>query len=262
MDDLLKMLGGAARDDRARAPEGEEEVGALAPLDEAAREAMVEAALSALARPGDAPSPDRTPPSSPRETGAREKAPPAKVVPLAANANSASKARTVVARLSRWQAGAAAALAVAAALAFVLFFRSEGPTDDSLPAYHLSLSGSVSEVRGDVPTPSATAKVRPDSTLTVVLRPDAPTARALEARAFVEQGGSLRRVEAPVELSPEGAARLVARADRLFNPPRGAHRLVVAVGPRGALPEATSLEALRRARGVRVAEALVTVEGP
>ncbi|HEU4533692.1 MAG TPA: hypothetical protein VFS00_06225, partial [Polyangiaceae bacterium] len=156
------------------------------------------------------------------------------------------------------------ALAGAAAIAFVLLFRPAGDGDggEALPAYALSLSGSVSELRGEPAAPSAAAKVRPDATLTLVVRPEAPVARALEARAYVEQGGAWRRVEAPIEISPEGAARLVARADRLFAPPRGTHRLFVAVGPRGALPEAASLEALRRARGVRVTEAVVTVEAP
>ncbi|HEU4410627.1 MAG TPA: hypothetical protein VFS43_35555 [Polyangiaceae bacterium] len=167
-----------------------------------------------------------------------------------------------MARLTRWHFGTTAALAVAASIAFFLVFGPEGSSGEGLPAYSLSLSGSVSELRGEPAAPSATAKVRADSTLTLVLRPEAPVARPLEARAFVERGGALRRLEAPVEVSPEGAVRLVARADRLFRPPLGTHRLIVAVGPRGALPDATSLDALRRAPGVRVSEALVSVEGP
>ncbi|HEU4534761.1 MAG TPA: hypothetical protein VFS00_11610, partial [Polyangiaceae bacterium] len=57
MNDLLKTLGQAARDDRARAPEGDDEAAAFAPPDARAREAMVEAALAALADLGAVPAP-------------------------------------------------------------------------------------------------------------------------------------------------------------------------------------------------------------
>lgn len=292
MDDLLKALGKTARDDRAR-PFDSDEADATAPLDERAREAMVDAALLALTTPLEAPSSEPAPglpAQRPDAIAARAERPeggntadvapapgqastapaPLRVVAGARNeaaskgASAATPAapRGMVARLTRMHFGATAALAVAASIAFLLVFRSEGPSGDGLPPYSLSLSGSTSELRGEPSAPSAVAKVRSNSTLTLVLRPEAPVNRPLEARAFVEQGGSLKRVDVPVEVSPEGALRLVARVDRLFVPPSGSHRLIVAVGPQGALPDTTSLEALRRAPSVRVSEALVSVEGP
>jgi hypothetical protein len=288
MDDLLKALGKTARDDRARPFDGDE-ADAAAPLDERTREAMVDAALQALIAPLEAPSSEPAPglpAQRPDAIAARADRPeggnaadvaPASAAPAplrvvagarheaaskGASAATPAAPRGMVARLTRMHFGATAALAVAASIAFLLVFRSEGPSGDGLPPYSLSLSGSTSELRGEPSAPSAVAKVRPNATLTLVLRPEAPVNRPLEARVFVEQGGALKRVDVPVEVSPEGALRLVARVDRLFVPPSGSHRLIVAVGPQGALPDATSLEALRRAPSVRVSEALVSVDPP
>jgi hypothetical protein len=133
----------------------------------------------------------------------------------------------------------APACAVAAAAAIVLLLWPAGLPD--LPRYSLAVRGGVQAVRGD-PAPEDLPRFEAGSTLEITLRPQRAVEGPVEARVFVEEGDGVRRLGVTVEKSATGAVRLRARVGQELRLPDGVHRLVVAVGRPGGLPDAERVQ--------------------
>lgn len=216
-DEFLKALGRTGRRERDGADAA---VGDAPALDEAVKERMVAAALDALAegkRPAKEPDVVRLVDAAPR------------------------RRRPLLAR-----AAVVSAVLLAASLALFVGLRK-----DSLPGYSASVRGGTQEWRGEPPpgAPEAPLVVRGDGELEIVLRPAEPVKRQLQARAFAVKGEVVRPL--PVEVSAQGAARLVGRADVLLGPAPegvGAWRvtLFVGTGVPESLRDAQARDDLRR----------------
>ncbi len=235
-DEFLKALGRAGRRERDRHSDSAAEVAPA--LDEAAKERMVVAALDALGAPSAAqaePRPKRARPEL-REVEARDAA------PRDARFQGAEvRRRPLLAR-----AGVVSALLLAASLALFVGLRK-----DPLPAYSASVRGGTQVWRSEPPpgAPEAPLVVRGDGELEIVLRPAEPVKRPLEARAFAAKGDLVRTLV--VEISAQGTARVVGRADALLGSAGDAAApwsVTLLVGDRvpETLREAQSRDDLRR----------------
>jgi hypothetical protein len=152
---------------------------------------------------------------------------------------------------------AAVAAAIALAAGILLFV---GLRKNTLPPYTLSVQGGTSEWRGD---DAGAARdrivVRRDGAIEIVVRPDDPVSRRVEARAFATRGTLERAL--PVAISAQGVVRVAGRADELFGPEAGTApeqwQIVVIVGEVGDVP--ASLVAGRDRAGLRRLETSVVV---
>ncbi|NOU30605.1 MAG: hypothetical protein HOO96_22120 [Polyangiaceae bacterium] len=234
-DEFLKALGRAGRRER----DGADAAVVDAPvLDEAVKERMVVAALDALREGrGSAakPLPERAPPEL-REVVAERTEPD--VGPVA---GATTRRRPLLAR-----AGVVSAVLLAASLALFVGLRK-----DPLPAYSASVRGGTQEWRGEPPPGAVEVPlvVRGDGELEIILRPAEPVKRPLHARAFAVKGEAVRAL--PVEVSAQGTARVVGRADVLLGPAPegiGPWRVTLFVGDSvpETLREAQSRDDLRR----------------
>ncbi len=147
-----------------------------------------------------------------------------------------------------------AAVAVAAAIALFFGFRGE-----ALPGYELAVQGGASEWRGETPGVKSHVTVRADGTIELLLRPREPVDRPVEARAFATRAGAEKSL--PVEVSAQGVARVIGRADRIFSAPAPGTEetwdVVIVVGDRGRVP--TSVAEARASRDVRRSELSVVI---
>jgi hypothetical protein len=141
--------------------------------------------------------------------------------------------------------GLAPALAAAAALMLLLRSPSSVPLGD----YQVEVAGAVAVTRGvgpsGVPAGSAqppSLRVLPGGTLSVVLRPAVPDARAVEAFVFMEHAAERRALHASQAHAPSGALRLT-----LELPPfdAGTVLLVVVARPGVELPSSAAARAER-----------------
>lgn len=219
-DEFLKALGRAGRRERDGADALEAPV-----LDEAVKERMVVAALDAL-RQG---------------KGSGAEPPLERAAPLLREGTGGRRRRPFLVR-----GGVAAAVLLAASLALFVGLRN-----DPLPAYSASVRGGTQEWRGE-PAPGAPEVplvVRGDGEVEIVLRPADPVKRPLQARAFAVKGEVVRTL--PVEVSAQGTARVVGRADVLLGAAPegiGAWRVTLFVGDSvpETLREAQGRDGLRR----------------
>jgi hypothetical protein len=220
-DDLLKALGRAARDERAAADATSSEAPVL---DEVTRERVVQRALDELGAKG-------------------ADAPPAKAAPPA----------KVAARNPR-RAAIGAAILLAASLALAVGLRRS-----ALPPFALSVQGGTSEWRGDERAVADRVVVRSDGMIELLVRPERPIDRPIEARAFATRGGVAKVL--PVEISPRGVVRVAGKATDLFGPVSAASpdewRVIIVVGERGDVP--TSVAEVRARDDLRISEIVVVV---
>jgi hypothetical protein len=146
--------------------------------------------------------------------------------------------------------------AIAIAAAILLFF---GLRKDTLPPYALSVQGGTSEWRGEDAAPRDRIVVRGDGAIEVLVRPDTPVSRAIQARAFATREGIEKSL--PVVISAQGVVRIAGRADELLGAARGPTpeewKVVVVVGEVGEVP--ASLAAALAKEGLRHAEVTVVV---
>lgn len=223
-EELLKRVAAIARDE-TRDPRLEAlAAGELAPeaLADLEREAEADHELKAAVeahRPLDARAKQRFVASI---LAAQAAEAPAPVIPLGVHQR--RRAGAVFAAL------AAGSIAAAAA---GLFFVTAG--DRALPEYALQLEGGDRALRssgsaGPIPV------LRPDSRLEVSLRPATRVEGALEGWAFLVDARGARRLEVPLEVSSEGAARFTARGRDLGGVAGEEAVLGFVIGRRGELP--------------------------
>jgi hypothetical protein len=154
---------------------------------------------------------------------------------------------------SRWAAGSAV-LALAAGAALWLATRPGG--DGPLPEYALLVTGGERSVRADDPRDVV---LSPGARVTMTLRPAEPAGGALEAQAFLSQGGAEIALEASVEVSADGAVRMVGRVPAGAALAAGEAEVVAAIGRQGALAGSpATIAELSKRGGVRVVRKPVT----
>ena len=133
-------------------------------------------------------------------------------------------------------------VAAAAAAVFMIGMRPSGE-GGPLPAYAVSASGGVAELRGGKPeateaggtTTTPTERLRAESELRVICRPDSAIAGPVAVRAFFVQGADVDEVTPAVQLAATGAAELRVRGADLVGRHRGHGNLRVVVGRPGAV---------------------------
>jgi hypothetical protein len=131
----------------------------------------------------------------------------------------------------------AGGLVVAAAAGLLLWMRPSGTDPDApaLPGYAVSATGGVADVRGagskTAPADGTTAarqRLRPESQLRVVCRPDTSVVGPVAVRAFFIQGGQITEVKPQIATAPTGAIELRVRgADLGGNRGQGDLRVVL-----------------------------------
>jgi hypothetical protein len=240
-DELLDDLGRLARTQAEQTAAAEAEAGELLrPLDAAAHDRIV-ARLLPLVRPDARPD---APPGQATARGAdtpRAQALPdtsgntAGVTPGKSRITGADRGRrsaqAAPRRPRRWLMAVAPALAAAAVLLFFVWPQEGAP----LPAYALELSGGRLAERGAAA--DAIIRVGPGDRVSAVLRPATAISGEVAVRVFVNgqalpDAGALR-----VEQSADGALRISGLGPALAALAPGRHRLQVAVGRPGRLPD-------------------------
>lgn len=145
--------------------------------------------------------------------------------------------------------------AFAAAAAVALFFlwpRDRG----ELPLYAFELSGNVAEVRADGPkVVEQRATLHRDATLQIVLRPSSPVKQKINASAVLVRDGKARPWSPPIEISSDGAVRIVGPVKTLLPDTDGPWDIVVAIGE--TLPSDIVSAAANPPPGVRVVRARI-----
>jgi hypothetical protein len=123
------------------------------------------------------------------------------------------------------------AAAAAAAVTFLLIDRQP----EVAPRYALVAKAGDAEWRGEV---AAVAKkeTRADSEISLVLRPEKPVEGAIEASLFVVKDGQKARSPVAAEVSADGAARWIGRADELSGGRTGTVTLIAEIGRAGEQP--------------------------
>lgn len=97
----------------------------------------------------------------------------------------------------------------------------------SIPNYVAEVHGAVAQERGN--NENQRPKLRLETPITVVLRPETVSSNSVDARAFaIAANGEIRQVDIGVERSPSGSLRLTFSPTSLHEP---ATRLTVLVGP-------------------------------
>ena len=136
-------------------------------------------------------------------------------------------------RSTRLWAGAGVALAAAAAL--VLWMRPH-PVATGLPAYAISASGGVADLRGPAPgvvvegQTAPVQRLRPQSELEIACRPDSAVAGPVAARVFFVHGGVVEELRPDVQVAPTGAVALRIRGSELVALHIGQAELRVVIG--------------------------------
>jgi hypothetical protein len=114
----------------------------------------------------------------------------------------------------RERSGRLLVFAFAAAAAIALFFLI--PKKHDLPRYAFELSGNVAEVRAEGPkVVEQHATLHRDATLNIVLRPDTAVAN-VKATAVLKRNGQPQAWSPPMEISNDGAVRIVGPVKTVF----------------------------------------------
>jgi hypothetical protein len=132
---------------------------------------------------------------------------------------------------------------LAAAAAVVLMVRSfPGQSLVPLPEYGISANGGIKELRGTDPASSQAAgmvaapqRLRPESHLVAIARPDVAVEGPVAVRVFVVQGAKAEEVRPQVRIAPSGAVEVRAAVAEVFGDRRGHWDMVVLVARSEAL---------------------------
>jgi hypothetical protein len=117
--------------------------------------------------------------------------------------------------------------AFAAAAAIALFFLI--PKKHDLPRYAFELSGNVAEVRADGPkVVEQHATLHRDATLNIVLRPDTAVAN-VKATAVLKRNGQPQAWSPPMEISNDGAVRIVGPVKTVFPDTNGPWEIEITI---------------------------------
>ncbi len=127
---------------------------------------------------------------------------------------------------------------LAAAAALVLLIRPfSGEQTGPLPAYDISASGGIREMRGAEPAAgqapgsiAAPQRLRPDSRLVVVARPDVAVDGPIAVGVFLSQAGRTEEIRPQIQIAPSGAVEIRASAADVFAGRTGHWDLVVLIG--------------------------------
>ncbi len=136
---------------------------------------------------------------------------------------------------SRWVGKGVAALALAAGLA--LMIRPSTTSPPLLPSYELSVTGGDTATRADHETAKGPVVLHRGASFDLVLRPDRTYDAPLEVRLWLDYGAQPRAWTPPVEISPQGAVRILPSKQQVQALPEGPVTLFVAVGAKGSLPD-------------------------
>jgi hypothetical protein len=132
--------------------------------------------------------------------------------------------------------------AVAACAAIALLVVTRAPESTVLPPYEGTLQGVDKTMRaaGDQPAAAPRQRISRGARLELIAEPIEPLATqhaSLAAALFLERDGHVERVTVPVEVGPNGAARLLAGYDAVFGARTGAWDLVLFVGAADRVPQ-------------------------
>ena len=221
-DAWLKVLGARVREEREEAaPDGEDGV---PPFDDAAADRIAELLLGGKAERKEAPvEPEVAPPAL---------AQPASVPPLEGKGANANDAPDHVVRPGRFW-WAIAPFAAAAAILLGVALRPESST---LPAYEMSVVAAKAQ-RSDPSASPADVTLDADGDLELVARPKTPST-GIAARAVLLRYESATAWAAPIEVSADGAVRIVGASKRLFPETKGRYTIVLLVADPARLPSA------------------------
>jgi hypothetical protein len=158
----------------------------------------------------------------------------------------APKAR---ARGARFRRLTIATSAFALAAAVLLFVRARDGSQ-TLPPYEVSFVGGEQPLRGPSATDPGEHKFSRGQRFRILLRPRTALQDRVGAKLFLRRADDVRVWDAPVDVSNEGAIRVVTSLDTLPPASDGAWELVVAVGRPDALPSTgAELDEAHAARG-------------
>jgi Arc/MetJ family transcription regulator len=136
------------------------------------------------------------------------------------------------------------ASAIALAAAFILVVRTR---DGGLPPYEVAFVGGDQALRGPSAIDAGVHKFSHGEPFRMVLRPRTALGGDVAAKLFLRRDGDVREWHAPVDVSSEGAVRIVAPLDTLPAGTDGDWDLVVILGRRESLPaSAAELDASAR----------------
>jgi hypothetical protein len=166
-------------------------------------------------------------------------------------------------RSKRWGAFVfgTSGLAVAAAAVLVVSMRTRSEPTTPLPTYAASASGGVALVRGGSgsgdgiaagidDTTTALQRIRRDSELRIVCRPDRAISEPISVRAFVVQGASADEVHPAIQIAPTGAAELRLAGGDLVAQRHGHATLRVAIGRAPAVEAIAPRDAISGSAGI------------
>lgn len=224
-DELLDDLGRLARA-QVQQTAGEADADELLrPLDAAAHDRIV-ARLLPLVEPGQA--------TDPAQAGSAGAHGDIQAIGAAGARPGSAPAAPRRSLPRRWLMAAAPALAAAATLLWLVWPRAGAP----LPAYALELSGGRSAERGAAA--DVILRVGPGDRVSAVLRPATAVSGEVAVRVFVNGHALPDAAALRVEQSADGALRISGLGPPLAALAPGRHRLQLAVGRPGSLPETLS----------------------
>jgi len=149
-----------------------------------------------------------------------------------------------------------AGLAFAAAAAIALFFLWPRDRGSELPLYAFELSGNVAAVRADGPkVVEQKATLHRDATLQIVLRPASPVKEPVKAAAVLVREGKAWAWSPPLQISAEGAVRIVGPVKTLLPDTDAPWEILVAIGP--TVPTDVLAAAANPPAGVRIVRARI-----
>jgi hypothetical protein len=239
-DAWLKVLGARVREERDEAtPDGEDGV---PPFDDAAADRIAELLLGGKTEAKTTPVDTEAPPVLSQ---------PASAPPLEGKGADANDAPDHVVRPGRFW-WAIAPFAAAAAILLGVALRPESST---LPAYEMSVIAAKAH-RSDPSASPTDVTLDADGDLELVARPKTPST-GIAARAVLLRDGSAVAWAAPIEVSSDGAVRIVGATKRLFPETKGRYTIVLVLADPARLPSAEV--ASRIAVGAEKPEASVRV---
>lgn len=134
-------------------------------------------------------------------------------------------------------------------------------TTNEIPKYELTLAGEQ-PMRGQPAGDTELHTFSSHERFRLLLRPDRAVRGPVAARVFLIRGDESRRWETPVDISNEGAIRIVTPLDTLPPGSGGAWEMVVVVARPGALPDAPPPAGRKDDAAMHVLRARVEFEFP
>jgi hypothetical protein len=220
-DAWLKVLGARVREERDEsAPDGEDGV---PPFDDAAADRIAELLLGGKTEAKATPVETQVAPPVLSQ--------PASAPPLEGKGADANAPDHVVRPGRFWWA-----IAPFAAAAAILLGVALRPESSTLPAYEMSVIAAKAQ-RSDPSASPTDVTLDANGDLELVARPKTPSS-GIAARAVLVRDGSAMAWAAPIEVSSDGAVRIVGATKRLFPETKGRYTIVLLLADPARLPSA------------------------